>query len=87
MVTNLSALDAAEHYDYCVIGSGPAGTILGTRLVEAGFRTVILESGGSLADWLFNPKLKRLAEYEFAGDTDYPLTRTSSRAVGGKSNF
>ena len=56
MATNLSALDAAEPYDYCVVGSGPAGTILGTRLVEAGFRTVILESGGSLADSLFNPK-------------------------------
>jgi choline dehydrogenase-like flavoprotein len=56
-------------------------------LVEAGFRTVILESGGSLADWLFNPKLKRLAEYEFTGDTAYPLTRTSSRAVGGNSHF
>jgi choline dehydrogenase-like flavoprotein len=28
-----------------------------------------------------------LAEYEVSGDTNYPLTRTTSRLVGGNSNF
>jgi hypothetical protein len=31
MASNLAALDAAEPYACCVIGSGPAGTVLGTR--------------------------------------------------------
>ena len=39
------ALDASEPYDVCIVGSGPAGTVLGTRLVEHGLRTLILESG------------------------------------------
>jgi choline dehydrogenase-like flavoprotein len=87
LVRNLEALDAPEPYDVCIIGSGPAGTVLGTQLAERGLRTLILESGNSLLDWLLDPRLKRLAEYEFTGDTDYPLTRTTSRLVGGNSNF
>jgi glucose dehydrogenase len=87
MSRNLGALGAAEPYDVCIVGSGPAGTVLGTRLVEAGVRTIILESGGSIFDWLFNRRLKELAAYEFTGDTSYPLTRTSARAIGGNSNF
>lgn len=87
LVRNLDALDAPEPYDVCIIGSGPAGTILGTQLVKAGQRVVMLESGNSLVDWLTDPRLKQLAEYQFSGDTDYPLTRTSARLVGGNSNF
>ncbi|UCF20470.1 MAG: GMC family oxidoreductase [Gemmatimonadota bacterium] len=86
-VRNLAALDRAEPYDVCVIGSGPAGTILATRLAEQGVRTVIIESGNSLLDWLADPRLKELAAYEVSGDANYPLTRTTSRIVGGNSNF
>ncbi len=86
-VRNFAALDASQPYDVCIIGSGPAGTVLGTRLVQQGLRTVILESGNSMMDWLVDPRLKQLAEYEFTGDTDYPLTRTAARIVGGNSNF
>jgi len=87
LVHNLDALDASEPFDVCIIGSGPSGTVLGTELAERGVRTVILESGNSLVDWLVDPRLKKLAEYEFTGDTNYPLTRTTARLVGGNSNF
>ena len=87
MARDLGALDAAEPYDVCIVGSGPAGTVLGTQLVEAGLRVLILESGGSVFDWLRDKRLKQLASYEFTGDTNYPLTRTSARAIGGNSNF
>ncbi len=87
LVQNLGALDAPEPYGVCSVGSGPAGVILGTQLVEAGQRVVMLESGNSVVDWFLDPRLKKLAEYEFTGDTNYPLTRTSARVVGGNSNF
>lgn len=87
LVRNLGALDAAEPYDVCIMGSGPAGTIVAATLVEHGVRTLLLESGNSLLDWLFDPRLKQLAEYEASGDANYPLTRTVSRLVGGNSNF
>src|SRR5688572_6461831 len=87
MARDLGALDAAEPYDVCIVGSGPAGTVLGTQLVEAGLKVLMLESGGSILDWLRDKRLKQLASYEFTGDTNYPLTRTSTRVVGGNSNF
>ncbi len=87
LVGNMAAIDAAEPYDVCVVGSGPAGTIVATTLVEHGVRTLLLESGNSLLDWGFDSRLRRLAEYEVSGDADYPLTRTTSRLVGGNSNF
>jgi choline dehydrogenase-like flavoprotein len=84
---NLSALDSADPFDVCIIGSGFAGTVLGKCLVERGVRTVILESGSSLFRWVRDSRLKRLAAYQFSGNTDYPLVRTRARARGGTSNF
>ncbi|CAG7993241.1 unnamed protein product [Penicillium salamii] len=34
-------------YDYVVIGAGNAGSVVGTRLAEAGFSVAILEAGGN----------------------------------------
>ncbi|CAG8197647.1 unnamed protein product [Penicillium salamii] len=34
-------------YDYVVIGGGNAGSVVGTRLAEAGFSVAILEAGGN----------------------------------------
>jgi choline dehydrogenase-like flavoprotein len=83
----IRALDASEPYDVCIIGSGPAGTILGTSLVERGIRTLILESGTNLFRWLFDRRLRFLSRYEFTGNTGYPLTNTRARTLGGTSNF
>ena len=84
LVNNLEALDATEPYDVCILGSGPAGTVVGTTLAERGVRVLILESGNTMASWLFNENVKKLAEYEFSGDANYPTTRTAARLVGGK---
>jgi choline dehydrogenase-like flavoprotein len=83
----LDALDAADAYDVCIIGSGFSGTILGTELAKAGARTIILESGHGMAGWLFDGRVKGLADYEVSGDADYPTKRTKARLVGGNSNF
>ena len=84
---SLNPLDASDPYDVCIIGSGFVGTVLGTALVEQGVRTLILESGASIARWLVDPRLKDLAAYEVSGDTNYPAVRTKARAIGGNSNF
>ena len=86
-IGSINDLDAAAPFDVCIVGSGPAGTVLGKSLVERGIRTVILESGGSLLRWFVDPKLKGLAAYQSSGDTDYPVERTRARARGGTSNF
>ena len=87
LVTNLEALDGRYPYDVCIVGGGFAGSVLAAQLVERGLRTLVLESGGGLRHWLFDKRMKALAAYEFTGDTDYPLTRTTGRLVGGNSVF
>ena len=84
---SLEPLRAAQEFDVCIVGSGPAGTILGTTLASRGIRTLILESGRGLAAWLSDSRVKQLARYEYTGDTNYPLTQTTSRLLGGNSNF
>jgi len=84
---DLAALKAEPGYDVCIIGSGPAGTLLGTTLARRGIRILMLESGSGLTSWLTDRKLKSLAEYEYTGNTNYPLSRTTSRILGGNSNF
>ncbi len=81
------ALDASEPYDVCIIGSGFAGSVLASGLAEHGVRTLVLESGGSLARWFADPRVKHLADYTVSGDADYPTVRTKARALGGNSNF
>lgn len=85
--TGVDALDAAEPYDICIVGTGIAGITLGTLLARMGIRTLLLESGWSMASWLFDKRVQSLADYDVTGDADYPTKRTKARLVGGNSNF
>jgi glucose dehydrogenase len=84
---SLEALSAADPYDVCIIGSGVAGTILATTLARRGVRTLLLEAGRGMVAWLTDGRLKNLARYDYTGDTNYPLIRTTTRILGGNSNF
>ncbi|HKR56697.1 MAG TPA: GMC family oxidoreductase [Gemmatimonadales bacterium] len=84
---SFAPLDATEPYDVCIIGSGPSGMVLGGALVARGVRVLMLESGRGLRAWFTDRRIRSLARYDFTGDTDYPLTRTTSRVLGGNSNF
>ena len=81
------ALERTAPADVCIIGSGPAGAVLGRDLVARGIRTVMVESGTTLLRWLCDNRLRQLAAYEVSGDTAYPRQRTRARALGGTSHF
>lgn len=85
--SDYQSLDTRDLFDVCIIGSGPAGIIVARTLVKSGIKTAIIESGTNMVNWLLNRKVRRLAEYEFSGDTDYPLKNTKARLLGGNSNF
>ena len=87
-LAKISALDSSEPYDVCIIGSGPAGTVLAKCLVEKGIRTLMLESGYGLFRWLTDKRFKKnLADFEVSGNADYPVENTRGILLGGTSNF
>jgi choline dehydrogenase-like flavoprotein len=60
-------------FDVCIIGSGPAGTVLGVNLVKAGIKTVIVESGSNITSWLILsviPEQKFLEAHRISGQGD-----------------
>jgi glucose dehydrogenase len=85
--TKFDALDTAEPFDVCIIGSGPTGTIIGKTLVENGIRTVILEAGSSLLNWLTDAQIKQYADFESTGNAEYPEKHTKASLLGGTANF
>jgi choline dehydrogenase-like flavoprotein len=83
----LGDLDTSDAFDVCIIGSGPTGTVIGKLLVEQGIRTVILEAGSSLFNWLTDAKIKQFAGFESTGNADYPEKHTKAALLGGTANF
>lgn len=70
--------------EVCIVGSGPAGTILGLELVRRGIGTLILESGPAQGG---NPRFADLDRFTNVGPIDYPLNGSRLRAVGGTSHW
>lgn len=85
--SSFDALDTSEPFDVCIIGSGPTGTIIGKTLVENGLRTVILEAGSSMFNWLTDSRIKQYADFESTGNADYPEKHTKASLLGGTANF
>ena len=83
---SLAQLAANESFDVCIVGSGIAGAILGTSLSEAGYSTIVLESG-------FHPRSPQQARIgplevmDADGTLDYPALSTRLRALGGTTNI
>ncbi|MCA9912657.1 MAG: FAD-dependent monooxygenase, partial [Anaerolineae bacterium] len=72
-------------YDVVIVGSGPAGAILGRELVNKGLKTLILEAGPSLSNPDSSIQAHRLEVVRNSGSIDYPISSTRLRAVGGTS--
>jgi len=82
-----NVLDQAEPFDVCIIGSGPAGAVLGKALVDQGFRTVMLESGLDIREGEFDARMQRLDMYRSSGPVSYPIASSRLRALGGTSTL
>ena len=76
-----------KQFDVCIIGSGPAGTILGVNLAKAGINTLIVESGSNMFNWITNQNVKQMAHFEVSGNANYPVNHTRAVMLGGTSNF
>jgi len=74
-------------FDVCIIGSGPAGAVLGAKLVEAGKKVLMIESGLNPYQSEYDPRIEEVDKYDYVGDLDYPLSASRMRALGGTSNL
>lgn len=69
-------------YDVCIVGGGPAGVTLATRLAERGRRVLLLEAGGLE----FSDISQDVYQGRVEGDPYFGLDTTRLRFFGGTSN-
>lgn len=79
----MSVLSEVVVSDVCVIGSGFAGSLLASRLVEQGLSTVVVEAGNRI-DTLGAGIVKPPIDLE-ASVTDWPYFYHGSQGIGGAS--
>ena len=82
MKTTLDQIEESDSFDYCIIGSGPAGITCAIALSVTGKRIALLE-GGRL-DW--SDESQALYRGEVVGDPYFDLDATRLRYFGGTSN-
>jgi len=78
----ISDLKTAGQFDYCIIGSGPAGITCALELAEAGNRVALLEGG--LDE--YTDESQDLFKGEVIGDEYFELRDAHLRFFGGTSN-
>jgi choline dehydrogenase-like flavoprotein len=82
-----------EEVDFCIVGAGAGGGVLGAKLAEAGFSVVILDAGSHwdptrdfVSDELASRKLFWTDERITGGDDPVELgSNNSGRGVGGST--
>ncbi len=82
MFLEFGQLSETDVFDYCIVGSGPAGITCALGLAKAGKRVVLLEGG----DQYFTEESERLYAGQVVGDAYVDLTFSHLRYFGGSSN-
>jgi glucose dehydrogenase len=80
---SLQDLRDAPLFDFCIVGSGPAGTLLGMQLARAGARTLIVEAGVNPSELAREPRYAMLGACSVTGDLEYPLSGSRIMMPGG----
>jgi glucose dehydrogenase len=83
----LSEVLDAPPFDVCIVGSGPAGAVLGLQLAQSGIRTVILEAGVTPSRLAKDERYSQLNVATQSGDHPYALTATRALMPGGTSSL
>lgn len=79
MHNDLDKVNKLEAYDICIVGSGPAGLSIASKLINKGVKFIILESGGVNP----NPKYRELNEGYSKGPRKLDMVNSRLRAIGG----
>src|SRR4029078_341345 len=82
MRLDLTAVGETDVFDFCVIGTGPAGITCALELAKGGRRGVLLEGGGRE----FSGSSQDVYEGKIVGDLLIPLADSRLRYFGGTSN-
>lgn len=80
MLINYSDL-RTNNYDYCIVGSGVAGSIIANRLSK-NFKILLVEGGGKD----FSERSQNLYQGKTFGDSYFDLSLARLRFMGGTSN-
>jgi choline dehydrogenase-like flavoprotein len=83
----LAEISGAEPFDVCIVGSGPAGVVLGMQLARAGLRTLIIEAGANPSEMAKEKRFEQLNYATTSGDRPYPLTASRAMLPGGTSTL
>ncbi len=71
-----------NHFDYCIIGSGPAGMTVATELAKKNASVLIVEAG----DLNYNEISQQVYDGKVIGDKYFKLSEARIRQLGGSSN-
>jgi choline dehydrogenase-like flavoprotein len=82
MLLDANALGAEAHFDYCIVGSGPAGITLALGLESTGKRIALLEAGEETV----TGQSQALYDGTVVGDPYFSLAGARLRCFGGTSN-
>jgi len=70
-------------YDFCIIGSGPAGMTTAINLAKSGKEVLLLEAG----DYNYTEQSQNVYTGQVIGDKYYKLEQMRARYLGGTSNY
>ena len=82
MKIELNELTNNSKFDFCIIGTGPAGITVARKLARAGKKVALLEGG----DEQYSQESQDLYGGEIVGDKYFPLDTSRLRFFGGTSN-
>jgi glucose dehydrogenase len=82
---SLAEVLEAPRFDVCIVGSGFAGTALGTLLARAGMRTLVVEGGVIPSRMAKNEKYALINQATMSGDQPYAVQATRAMMPGGTS--